>query len=56
MRGIDGNVIDRQMVIGALPDDGPVYLELNLTGGVEYFIPAGCDESICYFGYRVYRK
>ena len=51
---IDANVIDRQMVIGALPDDGSVYLELNLTGGVEYFIAAGCDEDCSDLDTRIY--
>ena len=51
---IDNGVIDRQMVIGALPDDGSVYLELNLTGGNEYFIVAGCDQDCSDLDTRIY--
>ena len=37
------DVNDPQSVIGLLPKQGAVILEVNLRAGVEYFVFAGCD-------------
>src|SRR5690606_18266949 len=42
---LDGEALPRNVVIGALPNEGTIVLELSLSAGATYFIVGVCDED-----------
>ncbi len=48
------SVFDRDVVVGALGQGATSMLELNLVGGVNYFIPAVCDGDCSDMDLRIF--